>query len=161
MTKPPQLTPVPSAGTPAARDFEAQREVDILARTLWGEARGEGIQGMEAVACVILNRLAIAKAHGFDYWWGNSVIQICQKSYQFSCWNKDDPNYPRLLAVDAASNMQFATALRIARRALLGFLTDATGGATHYHARHVSPNWIAGSAPVAAIGHHVFYKLVE
>ena len=31
---------------------------DVLARTLWAEARGEGQAGMEAVACVILNRAA-------------------------------------------------------------------------------------------------------
>ena len=27
---------------------------DVLARTLYGEARGEGLSGIEAVACVIL-----------------------------------------------------------------------------------------------------------
>ena len=31
-------------------------DVDIMARTLWGEARNQGKEGMEAVACVIMNR---------------------------------------------------------------------------------------------------------
>ena len=34
---------------------------DILARTLYGEARGEGIDGIEAVACVIMNRYKARK----------------------------------------------------------------------------------------------------
>ena len=33
-----------------------KNDLDILARTLYGEARGEGTEGMEAVANVIMNR---------------------------------------------------------------------------------------------------------
>ena len=36
-------------------------DVDILARTLYGEARGEGIDGIEAVACGIMNRFKARK----------------------------------------------------------------------------------------------------
>ncbi len=32
------------------------RDLDIVAKTVWGEARGEGRKGMQAVAEVILNR---------------------------------------------------------------------------------------------------------
>ena len=32
---------------------------EVLARTLWGEARGEGPEGMTAVACTIMNRVNI------------------------------------------------------------------------------------------------------
>ena len=31
-------------------------DLQILARTLFGEARGEGDEGIEAVACVVMNR---------------------------------------------------------------------------------------------------------
>ena len=134
-------------------------EIDTLARTIWGESRGEGMEGMAAVACVIMNRVRIAKAKG-EYWWGNSIIQICQKPYQFSCWNKDDPNYLVLLAVDTR-NLEFATALRIARRAMAGALADKTNGATHYHAAGMSPYWIKGFRPCAVIGRHIFYRCEE
>ena len=53
---------------------------------------------MEAVAAVILNRVRIARERG-GYWWGDTIIRVCQKPYQFSCWNKHDPNYGRLLRV--------------------------------------------------------------
>lgn len=40
------------------------RDTDILARTIYGEARGESISGQEAIASVILNRVAFAKRRG-------------------------------------------------------------------------------------------------
>lgn len=132
--------------------------VDVLARTLWGEARGEGVQGMEAVAGVILNRVAVAQARGGKFWWGGDLIQVCQKPYQFSCWNRSDPNFRKLQDVDA-TDLYFATAQRIARRAVEGVLSDQTGGATHYHERSITPNWAKGVVPCATIGRHIFYRL--
>jgi N-acetylmuramoyl-L-alanine amidase len=133
-------------------------ETDTLARTLWGEARGEGSIGMTAVACVVMNRLAIARPKA-SYWWGNSIIQICQKPFQFSCWNKDDPNFRKLLAVDA-TDLQFATALRLARRAICGILPDSTHSATYYHAAGETPYWAVNQKPVAVIGRQIFYRIV-
>ena len=141
-----------------AADFYRELEIDTLARTLWGEARGEGDMGMEAVANVILNRVKVAQERG-TYWWGNNIIQVCQKPYQFSCWNRSDPSFQKLQAVDA-KNLYFATALRIARRAVINRLGDHTNGATHYHADYVSPYWAKGEAPTIIIGHHIFYKLL-
>lgn len=37
-------------------DSFSDEDIDTLARTVWGEARGESLLGKEAVACVILNR---------------------------------------------------------------------------------------------------------
>jgi len=140
-----------------AAEFLKDIEIDVLARTLWGEARGEGIDGMQAVASVILNRVEIAKRAG-GYWWGNTVIQVCQKPYQFSCWNKQDPNFKKLISV-TEDDIQFGTALRVARRAMLGFIKDATNGATHYHTLNIMPHWAQGQKPTARIGHHLFYKI--
>ena len=139
-----------------ARSYKRQLEIDILARTLWGEARGEGAEGMEAVANVILNRVALAREKG-GYWWGDNVIEVCQQPYQFSCWNKDDPNREKLINLDE-NNVYFVTAKRIATRAVLGFLGDKTKGATHYHARSVMPYWARSLVKIAAIGNHIFYK---
>ena len=55
-----------------------QTDVDIIAKTLYGEARGEGYDGMLAVATVIYNR---AK-HDKDLF-----VKVCLKPKQFSCWN--------------------------------------------------------------------------
>lgn len=143
---------------PHSDAFFREMEVDVLARTLWGEARGEGIKGMEAVACVILNRVRFAKNIG-GYWWGDSIIKVCQKPYQFSCWNKKDPNFPKLITVDR-EDLFFGTALRVARRAAAGAMKDCTGGATHYHAPGVTPNWAKDQYFSVEIGQHRFYKLI-
>ena len=97
--------------TKDAREFYKRLEADVLARTIWGEARGEGLEGMRAVANVILNRVKIAELKN-GFWWGSNIIQVCQKPYQFSCWNRSDPNFKKLQAVDEA-DIYFASALRI------------------------------------------------
>lgn len=161
MDQKPKLTPQQNKNVPrsSSAEFLKGLEFDVLARTLWGEARGEGSTGMEAVACVILNRVEIAKRHK-GYWWGNTVLQVCQKPYQFSCWNKQDPNFRKLIGV-TEDDMHFATALRVARRAVLGFIKDMTLGATHYHTLNILPHWAKGQKPTARIGHHIFYTLTE
>lgn len=128
-------------------------DVDILARTLFGEARNQGKEGMEAVACVVLNR---ARAPG---WWGHSLISVCLKRSQFSCWNKDDPNYPLLKAVDEY-DATFRHALEVAQKAKDGLLADSTGGATHYFERHLKPPpaWASRLTFTGRIGDHLFYK---
>lgn len=140
-------------------DYYKNLEIDVLARTIFGEARGEPLEGMEAVASVVLNRVAIAQKRG-KYWWGNSIIQVCQKPYQFSCWNRNDPSYNRLNTV-TLKNDTFKKCVRIATHAANGTLWDCTKGATHYHADYVSPYWAKGEKPVRTIGRHIFYKLVE
>lgn len=161
MTKP-TLTAVGGRDLPAradAEDFYRELEIDVLARTLWGEARGEGTEGMQAVASVILNRVFVARARG-KYWWGNDIISICQKPYQFSCWNRSDPNFQKLQSVDK-SDLYFATAQRIARRAVYDCLEDTTNGATHYHAKQVNPYWTRGERACAIVGNHIFYRITE
>jgi spore germination cell wall hydrolase CwlJ-like protein len=130
---------------------------DILARTLWGEARGESKAGRQAVASVVLNRIAYARAKGGRYWWGNDIVSVCLKPWQFSCWNASDPNRAKLESV-GESNKAFLQCLRIAADALSGRLADSIEGATHYHVEGLSPPWAKNREPVARIGKHVFYK---
>lgn len=128
--------------------------IDVLARTLYGEARGENVRGMEAVAAVVMNRVARGG------WWGRTVETVCLKPWQFSCWNANDPNRQRVLEVTDA-DPAFRSCLRIARRAVAGALEDPTKGATHYHAIGMLPRWAEGHQPSARIGNHVFYNDVE
>lgn len=135
------------------------RDIDTLARTIWGEARGEGYDGMQAVANVIMNRYRAgqrseAKARQF----GRTIEEVCTKPYQFSAWNANDPNRPRLLTV-GMENAQFRTAHEIATRAVRGNLPDITNGADHYHTNAVAPFWSQGQTPIASYGSHVFFRL--
>jgi N-acetylmuramoyl-L-alanine amidase len=126
-------------------------DIDTLARTLWGEARGESHEGRVAVANVVMNRV---KLQG---WMGKSVTQVCLKPYQFSCWLQNDVNRNKLLAVGSGDSA-FVDCLAIATDAVNGELPDITGGATHYHEKHITPPWAAKATKTAEIGNHIFYK---
>jgi N-acetylmuramoyl-L-alanine amidase len=154
-----QLKPATAATPPPAfGDTESRAAIiDTLARTIWGEARGETLTGKESVANVILNRFKLSQRRG-KMWWGNTIEEICKKPYQFSCWNSTDPNYLKLLAV-REEDLQFGICLRIARRAVNGVLADHTNGADHYHADYVTPKWADARVPTAIIGAHLFYQL--
>ena len=159
--KKPKLTAIGGSDIKPRADeaqFFRELEIDTLARTIWGEARGEGQTGMEAVANVVLNRVQVAEENGSKFWWGNDIITVCQKPYQFSCWNRSDPSFKKLQAV-TEDNLYFVSSLRIARRAVIGQLEDHTKGATHYHADYVSPYWAKGEEPTITIGRHIFYKM--
>jgi spore germination cell wall hydrolase CwlJ-like protein len=134
-------------------------ETDVLAKTIYGEARGETLLGMESVASVVLNRLEISKRFK-KYWWGNTIEEICLKSKQFSCWNKNDVNFAIINRVDE-NNPIFCICKRISKRAAAGLLADNTNRATHYHTKKARPSWTIGKIPCAEIGDHIFYNNIE
>jgi len=128
-------------------------EIDIFARTVWGEARGEEELGKIAVAWVVKNRAADPK------WWGHDVIGVCLKPYQFSCWLKSDPNRKKLLAV-TEDDPVFADCKKICAAVLAGEIPDPTGGATSYYADTMvnPPRWAKQMYTLCKIGRHVFLR---
>lgn len=143
-------------GGKSAFDFDlseagqVSQQVDIVARTIWGEARGEGARGMQAVANVIINR---ARNPG---WWGKNIVEVCLAPSQFSAWNRNDANYAKVQSVTTAT-ASFKTALEIAAKAVAGVLPDITGGASHYHTTAINPYWADSLRPLGVIGAHKFY----
>lgn len=129
-----------------------EQEIDTLARTIWGEARGEGIAGMSAVASVIMNRAADPKR------WGNNVTAVTKQPLQFSAWNKNDPNYALMQKV-TDTDTAFKQAKEIARKALNDELPDKTKGANHYHTKAIKPKWADDKKRTVTLGNHHFYKL--
>jgi len=130
------------------------RDVDVLARTLWGEARGEGAAGMVAVGWTIRNRAAKPG------WWGRDIVGVCQAPWQFSCWNKNDPNYPFLSGAKQIPAGEYLRAREAALAVISGSQPDPTSGATHYYATTMAkpPAWAAKAKRTATIGHHVFFR---
>ena len=125
-------------------------DLEVVAKTIWGEARGEGFTGMQAVGNVILNR---SNEGG---WWGSHPGDVCMKPEQFSCWNKNDPNYPKLLKV-GNEDPAYRAAESIANSVLCNNLEDLTGGADSYQVIGTNAVWSRGLTPVKTIGHHEFY----
>ena len=139
-------------------------DVDILARTLYGEARGEGLHGMIAVAWAIRNRVDTDLNHdGKRDWWGEGYTEVCRTPYQFSCWNKNDPNYPYLIGQKLIPEKAFSLAIQAAQSVISGRIPDPTGGATHYYATSMKtpPAWTTKGQFTAQIGQHRFYKNVR
>lgn len=133
--------------------YDPTDPTDILARTVWGEARGQGRAGMEAVAATIANRVHNPR------WWGNGWLSVCRKPYQFSCWNPDDPNLPKMLKVDG-TDAAFVTALAVADEAINGRLADPTGGADSYFDLSISaPSWATADKFTVQIGDMRFYRI--
>lgn len=134
-----------------------QQVHDVVARTLWGEARGEGIAGQIAVAWVIRNRVHDTHARS---WWGEGYIGVCRRPWQFSCWNLHDPNYPYVSGARPIAPAQWAQALAVAEQVVAGRVADPTDGATHYHAVNLCPPpaWTKGANCTLVLGGHAFFK---
>lgn len=125
-------------------------DLDIVARTVYGEARGESFEGKKAVVHVIINRTN-HKASKRDH----SLAATALRWRQFSAWNTSDPNRRRMEAT-ALSDETFRECMRAVLTALDEI--DPTKGSRHYHTNTISPGWARGHKPVAAIGSHVFYN---
>ncbi len=127
-------------------------DVDTLARTIYGEARGGGKQLMSAVANTIINRVAKKS------WYGHTISDVCKKPWQYSSWNANDPNCEVIEKVDRSTPI-FCDALAIAQIAVDGHLHDVTNGSTHYYSTYIhEPKWAIGHTPVAHIGNMFFYN---
>lgn len=129
--------------------------IDTLARTLFGEARGEGKEGMQAIANVVVNRVNSGVT-----WWGDDIYSVCRKPWQFSCWNTSDPNRVLVLNVNT-SNTVFQQCVDLATKAFEDLLDDITNGATSYYSTYMDapPHWAIGKSPCATIGHALFFKI--
>ncbi len=140
------------------------RDIEILAKTIYGEARGEGEEGMEAVACVVMNRYRAKKWFtGYRIEFGikiPSVAETCLKPKQFSCWNKNDVNYELLQNLNEQNEL-YLSCLQLAAKAISGNLEDFTNNATFYHNRSVSPSWAKHKSPCYEVGDHLFYNDVS
>lgn len=137
------------------------QDILTLARTIYGEARGEfvhpsgGLASLIAVANVILNRLAHTKKR-----FGQSIHEICLKPYQFSCWNLKDPNRRLILNMMKGSVPLFDLCYEVAERVACREWPDLTKGSNHYHAPMTpKPAWAKGHHPQIQIGQHAFYML--
>jgi N-acetylmuramoyl-L-alanine amidase len=127
-------------------------DIDIAARTVWAEARGEPYEGQLAVAHVLINRL---NSNTGQFRRDDTLATTCLRHLQFSAWNKGDDNFEKLQSI-GVENGTFRLALRAVLEALDG--PDMTAGATHYHAASIFPSWAEGHEPSLVVGNHIFYQ---
>lgn len=133
----------------------------VVAMTIWAEARAELIEGEVAVGCVIRNRVLRPQRFG-DTW-----AKVCLAKWQFSCWipQGGEANYRMLMArceaALAGTRPWPAQALWISEGIISGVIEDRVARADHYYANWMPkpPPWATGQTPVAIVGVHRFYRL--
>lgn len=124
---------------------DAARELDVVARTIWGEAGDLGEEAMRAVAAVILNRKAYGK------WMGKTALEVCLRPFQFRCWDVSSPSIHRMRS-SPEGDLALKKAREIAQTALGGgIVPDPTGGATRYHPEWLVPAWADQRQPSVPI----------
>jgi len=143
--------------------YDPLNDLDVMAKTVWAEARGEDTVGQQAVAWVIRNR------YEHPRWWSrhrdaitdDTIAAVCRDPFQFSAWNPRDPNRQRLEGTKLLSDLSFKAIRKICEMVLCDELPDPTGGADHYCVSKIAKytNWARGKAPVKTIGRHSFYRL--
>ena len=91
---------------------------------------------------------------------GEGYIGVCRKPWQFSCWNRNDPNYSYVSGARPIPQEQLAQALSVADLVIEGRTADPTDGATHYHALRMTqpPAWTAGATRTLVQGGHAFFR---
>lgn len=133
-------------------------DIDILARTLYGECEGKNLKEAEAIASVVMNRVHHPR------WKVSSAAGACLQPLQFSCWNSNDPNRSRILK---AGDSWFLACQKIATAAVNSHLQDPTCGATHYYLDAIAiPRWARGKKPCFVMKHkngssHLFFNNID
>lgn len=126
-------------GLPTGQTNSSSNNVNLLARIINGEARGESYTGQVAVGAVVLNRV---NSPSFP----NTISGVIYQPGAFTAVSDGQINKP---VVQSCYNA--------ARDALNGW--DPSGGAVYYYnPATATSSWIWSRPVVARIGNHVFCK---
>lgn len=131
--------------------------------TIWGEARGESIEGQVGVGHVIMNRVR--------HWdiKENNVKDIVLAPKQFSCWNSNDPNYEKLLHLakdlelkEMTDDLLLRQTIYLANGIVKNILFDNTNGNLNYMTNNLyfsskRPSWASTPKKMLVIGNHTFF----
>lgn len=128
---------LPTGGGDGGSSGNGEGDVDLLARLISAEARGEPYEGQVAVGAVVLNRVEHAS-------FPNSISGVIYQSGAFSCL--DDGQFDEPVA---------ESAYRAAQDALNGW--DPSSGAIYYfNPSTATSSWIWSRPVILTIGKHMF-----
>ena len=128
-----------SAGNSSASSSYSNSDIALLARLIYGEARGESYVGQVAVGAVVMNRI---KSSSFP----NTMSGVIYQRYAFTAVDDGQINLtPNDMARKAAQD------------AMNGW--DPTYGAIYYYnPKTATSAWIFSRQTTVTIGNHVFAK---
>ena len=135
------ITYIKSKNVQAVSQGSNVSDVQLLARAINGEARGETYEGQVAVGAVILNRVAHSS-------FPNTIAGVIYQPEAFTAVSDGQIN----VAIEESS-----TVVKAARDALNGW--DPTEGAIYYFNPDTATNkWIWSRPLIKTIGKHRFCK---
>ena len=134
------------------QDLLTSVEIEILAKTIYGEARKETHDVRLAIAWTILNRVRSKN------WRGESVVDVCQYPFDYPSWHKEKE---LLLSLKKENgDKQYLLIYQMIESLADGKYTDPTNGCTTYclHTKRM-PKWTVPLEAEVKIGRYLFFKL--
>jgi spore germination cell wall hydrolase CwlJ-like protein len=129
---------------------ERDRAVLCMTQAIYYEAALEPLQGQQAVAQTVINRVRhpdFPKSVCGVVYEGSQMPIGCQ--FSFTC----DGSLAR-----PPIEPYWSRAKQVAEAALDGFVATDIGPATHYHADYVFPRWGPQMVKIVQLGAHIFYR---
>mgnify|MGYP004617208165 FL=1 len=125
----------------AASGSNSSSDVQLIARAINGEARGEPYEGQVAVGAVIMNRVKSSK-------FPNTISGVIYQQGAFTAVSDGQIN---------AAIAKESTVVKAAQDAINGW--DPTGGALYYfNPNTATSSWIWSRPQIKTIGKHIFCK---
>ena len=124
----------------------------IVAATLMGEAGGEPVAGMDAVAQVITVRMEEREL---------DAVSVCLERRQFCVWNGGStPVYRRIRAWEKADSPAWRRAKEMAGRVITGVYPVGKERFNHfYNPARCAPAWRQELTDTRRIGKHLFGRI--
>jgi spore germination cell wall hydrolase CwlJ-like protein len=164
--------------TPALKDDEVRTKLTdfgALTITLFGEGRGEPVEGRIAIGSVIRNRVKMPRRFSATY------AGVCHQRAQFSCWWPfgGEPTHALVYAIARAviegrelplkaPELAIYQECQFIAEGIIGEqLRDRVKGCAHYYnpaamvPRGRVPEWAAGLTPTLKVGQHLFFAGVS
>ena len=117
------------------------KDIECLAKNIYGEARGEPLKGQLAVAAVTLNR--VNSEHYPD-----TICEVVYQYRQFS-WT--------LKPLFIKEKEAWDRSMKLAKDILHDKIKLEDTRLTHFHTKTIRPRWSLAMSKKEVIGNHVFY----
>jgi hypothetical protein len=140
----------------------SQEDKNLLAAVIRAEARGESEQGRIAVLGVIVTRALRSPRYG----WSKNLVEVVEQPSQFSCLNKNDPNYKLIQEWIADPKQYLYPYLSMLEEYLAWNINTKMIGADHYlNPKTASPAVVDRFNKVfhivGTVGNHRFYESIN
>lgn len=156
----PQMPRIPTVDDPRwTGDFRDDTDQMLLARAIYGEARGQNDAAKTGVAWSIRNRVEDTRPD-----WGNTYYDVITQHEQYSAFNLSDRNRKHVedpfFSDRQADRIAWTRSYAIAGQVLAGTVDDPAHRANHYYddSRSRPPSWATKQSFVIKIDRIIFHR---